>query len=254
MFNIIICLTIIILIIFIINYKEHFFECGELEFIYVENGKKHLLNYEDLLNKEKNFDLLVIAGVHGNEYGPTYGLEKFIKDNYKNIRSSILFIPRVNQQGLKEKVRFMNCFGEKYDINRNFKKNGNKFQQKIMKLVEKSNFILDFHEGYDFHIKNRSSIGSTIMTSNKKNLDELVKYLIFKINKTILESNKKFIHYINPNFRIKNSLRDFCINNKKDYLLVEITGQNNKQKLNVRISQTIILLNNFFIYKGLFYN
>lgn len=246
--NILIPICILLILIFIIFKYQENFSCGNLEFVYYENGKKLNLEYDDLLKKK--FDIFIIAGVHGNEYAPPYGLDRFIKDNHTKFKGSILFIPRVNEPGLNKKVRYMSCFGEKYDINRNFKSNGNLFQQKIMNLAKRSALTIDFHEGYDYNIINKNSIGSTIMNSSNKNLGELVSFLVHKVNLTIPDKNKKFV-YLNNYKYIKNSFRHYCIQNGLDYILVEITGQNNAQKLDVRIKQTLLLLENIFKYKDL---
>lgn len=241
-------LFIIILVIIIRNntINEHFSECESFEIIYYKDGIKSKIDENNL----PQIDLLVIAGVHGDEYGPTLGIEDYLKENGNKLRGNLVFIPRVNISGIDKKVRYMDCLGENYNVNRNFKKNTNKFQKRIINLVNNSNITLDFHEAYDFHIINKNSIGSTIMASNHNKLQKLGKILINDINKTINDENKKFIYLNNSDYDIKNSLRNYCKLNNKLYFLIEITGQNNKQPLELRKEQTRIILHKCLEYKG----
>lgn len=226
--------------------KEYFSECESFDIIYLKDGIKSKIDENNL----PQIDLLVIAGVHGDEYGPTLGIEDYLKENGNKLRGNLIFIPRVNISGIDKKVRFMDCLGENYNVNRNFKKNTNKFQKRIINLVNNSNITLDFHEAYDFHIINKNSIGSTIMASNHNKLQKLGKILVDEINKTINDENKKFIYLNNSDYDIKNSLRNYCYLNNKLYFLIEITGQNNKQPLELRKEQTRIILHKCLEYKG----
>jgi len=63
--------------------------------------------------------------------------------------------------------------------------------------------------------------------------------------------NKKFIYLDDKKYNIPYSLRDYCNKKKINYNLVEITGINNAQPLELRVSQTKYLLNSLFIYFNL---
>ena len=98
--------------------KEYFSECESFDIIYLKDGIKSKIDKNNL----PQIDLLVIAGVHGNEYGPTLGIEDYLKENGNKLKGNLVFIPRVNISGIDKKVRFMDCLGENYNVNRNFKK------------------------------------------------------------------------------------------------------------------------------------
>jgi hypothetical protein len=51
---------------------------------------------------------------------------------------------------------------------------------------------------------------------------------------------------LNKKYDIKNTLRDYCENKNINYNLIEITGQNNKQTLELRVNQTKSILYYFF--------
>ena len=109
--------------------------------------------------------------------------------------------------------------------------------------------MLDFHEAYDFNKINNSSVGSALLPANNYSdktifpkLQNICDYIIDKINKTIDDDSKKFTVITNDSYDIKNTLRDYCEHINKPYILVEITGQNNKQPLSLRKLQTKIIL------------
>ena len=113
--------------------------------------------------------VLVIGGVHGNEPAPAYAIEDFYKKKKDNIVGNVTFIPRVNSEGIKKNTRYLPCKSSifiSYDINRHFKYNQkvNKFQKNLIKLIENHDFVLDFHEAYDFNKINNSSVGSASVT------------------------------------------------------------------------------------------
>nr|QFG74702.1 MAG: core-2/I-branching enzyme [Megaviridae environmental sample] len=209
-------------------------------------------NYLNITNFHKSDypKIVVIAGVHGDEYGPVYGVEKFI-ELYKDLFKvgNIYFIPRVNYIGIKQNVRNLPCKEGYYDINRNFYDSNNSYIEKtIMNLIKNSDFILDFHEGYDFHKKNNNSVGSTILPVINEHSMNIAQLLVDNLNKKIKISSKKFTVLTESHFNIKNTLRDYCNTKNLNYNLVEITGQKNAQHIDIRIEQTINVLNSLFNY------
>ena len=72
----------------------------------------------------------------------------------------------------------------------------------------------------------------------------MVVYIIILklLNKNILLPEKKW--YKNDiKLEVSNSLRELAMKNKKKYILIETTGQNNIQPLHVRMRQNNIILN-----------
>ena len=239
MYNILLLIIILLVLYFFIIKKDNF--------INKENcNKLNIIKF----NKSKTPKLVVIGGVHGNEYGPVYGIEKFIKNN-SNIfnKGNVKFIPRVNNIGILRNTRHYDCIDDDYNINRNFDSDIqiHSLEDKIINIIKDADYVIDFHEGYDFHKLNNSSIGSTISSTSSLLSKKVSKYIVQNINKYIKEDFKKFT-LIKKKEAIKNSLRYYCDKNNINYSLIEITGQNNKQPLEIRIKQTNIILNSFFKY------
>jgi len=238
--NLLLMIIIIILFLVLFMNKEECFinkeECDRLNIIHFNYSKKP--------------KLVIIGGVHGNEYGPVYGIEKFINNNIKRFnKGNVIFIPRVNNIGVLRNTRYYDCVNTEYDINRHFDSDikVNSIEDKIINIIKDADYVIDFHEGYDFHKLYNTSIGSTISDTSSILSKKVSKYLVLNINKYIKEDYKKFTLIQNKE-EIKNSLRYYCDKNNINYSLVEITGQLNKQPLETRILQTNIILNYFFKY------
>lgn len=71
----------------------------------------------------------------------------------------MFFLPRVNEEGLKMKNRYLpskSNFIFKYDINRQFGKDNNDLMNTITNIVDKSDFVIDFHEAYRFYVSEKT--------------------------------------------------------------------------------------------------
>ena len=98
-------------------------------------------------------------------------------------------------------------------------------------------FVLDFHEGYDFHKINENSLGSTITYTNDitGKAKEIGKKLVEKINKTIENDKKKFT-LLDYNYKpIEGTLLEYLSGLNISGILIETTGQNNIQPLQKRL-------------------
>jgi hypothetical protein len=215
--------------------------------------------------------IMIIGGTHGNEPAGTETLKLLIQDlntnKIKLKRGKLILIPQVNYCALKLDIRFIPGIGDinrKYPIKLN-KLSNNPINNKIIELAKQSDFILDFHEGWGFHKEEKDSIGSTITPNDTKISFDLATIYLNNINKTIQEDNKKFTILTNKedllkldnysyseSSEIKGSLRYYLNLLNKNYVLIETTGQNNKQKLNIRIKQNILFINILLQYFEMF--
>jgi predicted deacylase len=204
--------------------------------------------YEFINNKNNNgLNLLIVSGTHGNEKSGPYTLQKLINNNYFNNKKfkKITIIPIVNKFGHKYNIRYQNDIFHP-DINRTFYLNTNDpIANFIIQHAKEADIIIDFLEGYDYYSNNKKSIGSTITTSKKYNM---IVNTIKKLNDKIKNPYKKFINLINK-CNIKNTL---CCYFSKYYpnkitILVEITGQNETQPMNIRYEQIKQILDEIFL-------
>ena len=156
--------------------------------------------------------VLFVCGTHGDEPSGVWALQNFPFSKYPGIN---IVVCQMNPCGIIENIREHPNLN--LDLNRTY--NQNILQNKIVKkLVIESDIIVDFHEGWDYHIINKNSIGSSLQTNM---LWTLCHFIIKDINRTIRDPNKHFVLSDTP--IIKGSLREFCDKKNKPYILVETT-------------------------------
>lgn len=191
--------------------------------------------------------ILMIGGTHGNEPASKVALLKFSELMKKNAlkRGKLVIIPETNKSGGHLSLRFMSHNWINPDLNRNYSDRGkDDISRKIIKYVNESDFILDFHEGWGFRKINKESIGSTLSYTTEFS-KELSKKLINKLNDKIKDENKKFL-LNNENDELL-TLRNFSSRKGKNYILVETTGQSNIQPLDLRVEQNMLIIENFLL-------
>lgn len=200
------------------------------------------------------FKLALLGGVHGNEPAGSIGLTKLITSGYfENMANKldihIVVIPEANPCGLKQNVRFQPDIIWP-DINRNFgSEYGNGIvAQTIIKEFADADLIVDFHEGWSWHQIDHNSVGSTVIPTKVPLAQDISKLIVSNINKTITEKKKQFLVLDKDPCDIKSTLR--CSMSKKNinYILVEISGQNNIQPIDIRTNQVIITINSIYEY------
>lgn len=204
--------------------------------------------------------ILIVAGTHGNEPAASYYFTNLVNSTFKPNRGKMIIIPRVNDCALKINMRSIPLIG---DINRKYyidnKVNGetnkinevngetNRINKQIIDIINSNNidFVLDFHEGYDYHKINVKSFGSTISytfdkTGKAKDYGEII---VKKLNETINDEKKRFT-LLDPNYKpIKGTLLEFLSELKISGILIETSGQNNIQPLQKRLEQIDLIFN-----------
>jgi predicted deacylase len=189
--------------------------------------------------------IFMIAGTHGNEPAGKNSLNKLIESNIKLKRGNLIIIPEANKSGGLLYLRWLVHNWINPDLNRNYTDNGkDEISKNIIEYVKKSDFIVDFHEGWGYRIKNPKSMGSTLSFTTEKS-KFLANNIIKEINKTIKEDDKKFT--LNKNEDNLLTLRNYAKRKNKDYILVETTGQSNIQKMETRLEQNEIIINSILL-------
>tara|TARA_B110000977_G_scaffold59778_1_gene81228 strand:+ start:1350 stop:2057 length:708 start_codon:yes stop_codon:yes gene_type:complete len=188
-------------------------------------------------------NVLLLAGTHGNEPAGSHTLLRLqnliLKGTYKIKSGKLTIVHNINPCGYYFDNRYYSVIGKKIDINRMYKK-GFIINKQIEKLIPNHNLILDFHEGWGYIGKNEGSIGSSITTLNIPFQHEY--NILTLLNKNINIIEKKWLKN-DIKLEVSNSLRELAMKNKKSYMLIETSGQNNIQPLHVRMKQNNIILN-----------
>ena len=218
----IIIIFIIIFIVGIILYLS----CNNIEISYFDS-------------KKPGPKILFIAGTHGNEPSGYTSL-LLLKNSLNNkkiklLSGSLTIIYNLNKCGYYFDNRYYSTIGKNIDINRLYTR-GFPINNKVEKIVDKHDIIIDFHEGAGYISRDKKSIGSSITSVNYPIFD--VKNMISYINRSISEKYKKWRINNSPPM-IPFTLRYYCNLKNKKYLLVETSGQKNIQPLHIRVNQNL---------------
>jgi len=205
--------------------------------------------YFEYVGKEKGPTILIIGATHGNEPAGYYAIKEYMnKLNKQELilkKGKIIFIPSVNYCGRQLNKRNHNTVG---DINRLYRdiENNNIINKLIINFSKTSDFIIDFHEGYDYANKSDETLGSTITPAETEKSLEAANIVINNLNKIIDTDYKKF--KINHNKKISGTFREYADINKFNYILVETTGQRDVQHLDIRTEQCVNIINSILEY------
>jgi len=188
----------------------------------------------------------MVGSVHGNEPAGAYTITRMLaNDEFKLKSGKVILLPQANPCGLDRNVRENPQSGN--DINRQFGENGamDETSSHILEALKTCDVILDFHEGWSWHLETKASlnpftqisVGSTLTPSNHEIWKTLAPQVIEALNLQIQEPLKKFFILWNQSCKIESSLNCYAAKNNRPYMLIETSGQNDIQPLVVREQQ-----------------
>jgi len=263
----VICISIIIIYIFYNLYSINKFSNINND---ICDTAPEIFRYDSTVDGPTIF---IIGTTHGNEPAGYYTIKTLMDmlNNKKIIleKGKLILIPVVNYCGFKLNIRNRIGFG---DINRMYYDNTDSIINKTIidiitnNLTSQSDFILDFHEGWGFHKLNNDSIGSTL--SPAKTIDSIALAIQMKnnVNMTILNETEQFLIRVDDPILLNDcdnyvktymtlgTLSSYVEKLGKNYILVETSGQDDIQDINIRINQGIVFINTLLSYYGLINN
>jgi len=143
--------------------------------------------------------VMVTGGVHGNEPAGACAADQL--RHWPIGRGTIIVLPRANVPALAANKRHTPGVPEDLgNLNRNFPKAGKLSPargapaEEIWRLVDqfKPDWLVDLHEGFDFHRINPKSVGSNILAPPTLQTDPLVARMLAAVNETIDVKEKQF--------------------------------------------------------------
>lgn len=143
--------------------------------------------------------VMIFGGLHGNEPAGAEAADQI--RTWKLTRGKLLVLPRANLAGLTAATRTMpdEPAGQR-DLNRNFpRRDGDvprgELAEGIWELVKqtKPDWLIDLHEGYDFHQVNSDSVGSTIIHFNTEEITPIVDAMLERVNEGIEDPKRKLV-------------------------------------------------------------
>ena len=149
--------------------------------------------------------IMIVGGMHGNEQAGSRAAGQI--RHWLPKRGKLLILPRANKTGLDAGIRYVpNSPVELRDLNRNFPKTEGENQtrgdlaQEIWSLAKRFeiDWLLDLHEGSDFHQINKKSVGSSIIPTKGEGMDEAVTKALRAVNDTIDNPRKRLVRLRYP--------------------------------------------------------
>jgi predicted deacylase len=239
MHTLIVCLIIIVIylcIYFIVKNK-----CTKLEKFYFEAS-----------STSSTPNVLLVGTAHGNEPAGSEALIKFVdmikSGKLRLKKGSITVIPTMNPCGKKLGLRWQPhqvMTLRHIDLNRNFAKRrgeegGCPVSNEVMKFAINKDLVIDFHEGWGFNKLQPDSMGSGIYPGSNTASHPVAKEMQTAVNSGIPDINKQFILRDWPD--LPGTFRWFCDRQNVPYILIETTGQDDIQPIDVRVKQDLVLL------------
>lgn len=184
---------------------------------YVGEGQAWSTPWYDIRSGQVGPTVLVTGGVHGNEPAGSSAAEQI---RFWPIKSGrLVVVPRVNKSGLKANTRWFppsRNDRKLRDLNRTFP-NGpdtaprGPLAEALWKLVKetKPDYVIDLHEGFDFHTVNKKSVGSSVICSPGEDTNRLAALMHTRVNSTITGKDRKF-DLLNRSGAVRGSLVRAC--------------------------------------------
>ena len=152
--------------------------------------------------------VVITGGIHGNEPAGARAAEQI--RHWPITRGRLIVIPHANVPGLRDGTRFLP--GEppqRRDLNRQFPKTKaakapneakGMLGQALWKFIsaQKPDWVIDLHEGYDFHQINSKSVGSSIIDAKGDAANAAVPKMLAAVNATIADPKKKLVRLRYP--------------------------------------------------------
>ena len=211
------------------------------------------LYYKDFGNKEQRVRICLIAGVHGNEPAGSLLFHRLIKNGYFDYIAStqnifIRVIPSVNEFGLEHNTRYQNSLKHP-DINRTFTEEGeiHHLSRDLLRLLKDTTLVIDFHEAWGFHRIHPQSLGSSITITGDSDTQEVAQLIVQNVNQLINNPKYRF-DVLKRICSIQNTLSCYLHKRGINYILVETSGQNDVQPVEIRQTQIVNILDTVFSF------
>ena len=194
--------------------------------------------------KSKNHGptVLIVCSQHGNEPAPSVAGKQIlsvIKNKIK--KGTVILITEANPCGLRFNTRSL---PNGVDINRSYGEKFTNTSKLITDYANKSDIVLDLHEGWGYNNLDAGSMGSNIYYKPRTNLDaeQICNNSVSTINSSITESYKKFKCMRDDPTETPTTLSAYCERNSIPVLIVETSGQDDIQPIQLRADQHKVVI------------
>lgn len=204
--------------------------------------------------------VLITGGMHGNEPAGSYAADQI--RHWPIQKGRLIVVPRVNTLGLRAETRWFPPSRDEEsqrDLNRNFPAAGRinaqgPVAEALWELVieQQPDFVIDLHEGFDFHVSNPKSVGSSIIFSKSDRRNELAGKMIATVNSTIDCEDRQF-ELLSRSGAARGSLVRACTDELQiDSFILETTYRD--QPLSLRARQHRLMVSTLMLELGLIHH
>lgn len=144
--------------------------------------------------------VVVVGGVHGDEPAGSLAARQIAR--WPIQKGRVIVIPNANQFALSAGTRRRpDASPDVADLNRNFPTadGGGQPRDDLARVLwefierQRPDWVLDLHEGFDFHQQNGRSVGSSIIYHPSRRAERLVPKMLAAVNGPIDDSSKQFV-------------------------------------------------------------
>jgi len=166
----------------------------------IARGTKWATPYHVIDSGRAGPTVMITGGVHGNEPAGARAAEHIRCWTVR--RGKLIVIPRLNVPGLADGGRYVPGASEELkNLNRNFPRTGraDKAQGRPAEAIwafvksARPDWLLDLHEGFDFHKSNPKSTGASIIHLKELKLGDTVKLMLDAVNATVADDGRKLV-------------------------------------------------------------
>ncbi len=167
----------------------------------IARGQPHVTPYFIQDSGQPGPTVFIIGGMHGNE--PAGAAAAGQIRHWQITRGRLVVVPRANPPALAANTRGIP--GEPTaaaNLNRNFPRADAPDETPRGPIAEaiwefvceiRPDWVLDLHEGYDFHAANQSSVGSSIIHLNDEETTPHVERMLATVNAEVAEPEKQLV-------------------------------------------------------------
>jgi hypothetical protein len=146
--------------------------------------------------------VLITGGMHGNEPAGFRAAEQI--RHWPVERGRMIVVPRLNRLGIAANTRWIPAYRNdktQRDGNRNFpRENARNLPRTelcigIWEFVENlhPDWLIDLHEGFDYHVANDKSVGSSLICFDRDETRSIVADMHQAVNATIQDPQRQFV-------------------------------------------------------------
>lgn len=145
--------------------------------------------------------VMIVGGVHGNEPAGAQAAEGIRQ--WPITKGKLIVIPRANVPGLAANKRLIPGLATNLsNLNRNYPRAGQtnneargELAQAIWQIAndQHPDWLLDLHEGFDFHQRNEKSVGSSVICFPLPAAQAVADKMLAAVNATITNATLKFV-------------------------------------------------------------